>query len=115
MRSLAEINRQSLEAGIKSAREEKRPLVIEQEDISDRQVLSDVVRRIPDIGSYVPEGWIETERYFVDNSGWSDPEELASHGCLSGEQFLDKIKPGKGYAIVQVGQFQLYVGEFERL
>lgn len=114
MRSLASIIDESRKQGIRAANEEKRPLVIEQEDIENSEVLRDTIQKIPNIGSYVPDGWTETERFFVDATGYSDPKELAFNGCLSFEDFLQKIKPGKGYAIVEEGQFQVRVGEFEK-
>ncbi len=115
MRNLQSIIQDSREQAAHAASEGKCPLVIEQEDIADRQVLSDTIRRIPNIGSYVPEGWIETKRFFVDSSGFGDVLELAGHGCLSFDGLLNKIKPGKGYAVVEVGQFQVQVGEFSKV
>lgn len=64
----------------------------------------------PDLGNFVPKGWKEIKRYFVDNSGFGLESEMA----LTCGQFQDNIKEGKGYAIVGTGQFQVYIGEFEK-
>ena len=64
----------------------------------------------PFLGSYVPKGWTLTESYFVDSSGFGETGEAA----LTIRQFLGKIKTTRGYAITEVGQFQVYIGEFEK-
>ena len=51
---------------------------------------------------------METDRFFVDSSGWGQEDEPA----LTINQFLKKIKAGKYYAIIEAGQFQVYVGEY---
>lgn len=65
----------------------------------------------PDLGNFIPKGWKEVKRYFVDSSGFG----LESERALTGNQFQDNIKEGFGYAIVETGQFQVYIGEFEKL
>ena len=70
----------------------------------------------PFLGDYVPDGWEQVETHFVDSSGLGADDEPA----LSANQFRKVIKDrialdiGTGWAIVQVGQFQVYVGEFIR-
>ena len=66
--------------------------------------------RIPNIGSHRPEGWELVQEYFVDKFGMGAEDEPA----LTIDQFLGKVQDGMGYAIVEEGQFQLYVGEFKR-
>ena len=63
----------------------------------------------PFLGSYVPKGWKLTTNYFVDSSGFGEAGEPA----LTIRQFLGKIKTGRGYAITEVGQFQVWIAEFE--
>ncbi len=66
----------------------------------------------PHLGDYVPEGWELEERHFVDSSGMGDDNEPA----LTFRQFikviLDRQEDGPGWAVLEVGQFQLWVGEF---
>ena len=69
------------------------------------------VNKIPNFGDYRPKNWELVETYFVDNSGFGAPGEPA----LTFEEFCSKVKAGFGYAIIEQGQFQLYVGEFKRI
>lgn len=65
----------------------------------------------PDLGNYIPKGWKLLKQYFVDSSGFGRTSEPA----LTAGQFQDNIKEGKGYAIIEAGQFQVYIGEFEKV
>ena len=115
------IHDNALKAARKAARAKKTPLVLEQEDLpllrawdkagTGRPMHGDPPREfsIPFIGEYVPRGWTRTaSTYFVDSSGFGGPGELA----LTFGQFLDKVIPGRGYAVVEAGQFQVYVAEY---
>jgi len=62
----------------------------------------------PNIGSLKPKGWTEVKDYFVDSSGLGAPNEPA----LTVNQFKQKLKVGRGYAITSTGQFQVYVTEY---
>ena len=55
-----------------------------------------------------PEGFTETNEYFVDSSGFGQEGEAA----LTPEAFLKKVTAGKYYAITGQGQFQVYVTEY---
>jgi hypothetical protein len=55
-------------------------------------------------------GWKHVENHFVDSSGMGRDDEPA----MTHEQFHKKLKPGRGYAITDVGQFQVNVGEYEK-
>ena len=68
------------------------------------------ILRMPNIGSYEPPGWDLICSYFVDKSGFGSEGEPA----LTIDQFFAEIKKGLAYAIVEEGQFQVYVGEFKR-
>ncbi len=64
---------------------------------------------IPNFGDYVPDGWELGETYFVDKTGFDD-----QGPALSIERFLVQMRVGLGYAMIEEGQFQCYVGEFTR-
>jgi hypothetical protein len=34
---------------------------------------------------------------------------------LTQGQFIKELKPGMGYAVIEAGEFQVYVGEFKKL
>lgn len=68
----------------------------------------EAVFNCPDLGNYIPKGWKEVAKYFVDNSGFG----MEGESALTCGQFQDNIKGGRGYAIVETGQFQVYIGEF---
>ena len=72
----------------------------------------DNVMGIPAIGYRVPRGWRLVKRLFVDSSGFGSDHEAA----MSGRQFTEYVEahPGFGWAIIEAGQFQVYVGQYER-
>lgn len=57
-----------------------------------------------------PDGYTETNEYFVDSSGFGCEGEPA----LTPDQFLSKVKEGRYYAITGQGQFQVFVAEYEK-
>ena len=106
MFSGTQIAKMSNDAARKAARKKMYPYVIEsQEEIEAMPPFP-----FPFIGSYVPKGWKMVGSYFVDSSGFGNPDEPA----LTAEQLIEKLQVGRGYAIIEQGQFQVYVGEFER-
>jgi len=56
-------------------------------------------------------GYKLVETYFVDNSGLGDRNEPAMVFSV----FLDNVKTGYYYGIKEVGQFQVYIGEYEKI
>jgi hypothetical protein len=100
----------SREAGLKAARAKKAPFVVEQEDIDDLKAGAPKFT-IPNIGDHRPKSWELLEILFVDASGCGDPGEPA----LTQKQFAERMKPGFGYAVIEVGQFQVYVGKFQKI
>ena len=103
------IHENALKAARKAARLKKIPLVIEAEDLPLLAGDKPVGGGFPFLGDYVPKGWTRTENtYFVDSSGWGGSGELA----LTLKQLLAKVVPGRGYAVVEAGQFQVYVAEY---
>jgi hypothetical protein len=110
MMSLSTIRQLSREAAERAADQGKRPYLVEQEDIEywrDRQVPFP----FPNLGDYVPDGWEQVDTLFCDSSGWGAPGEPA----LTREQLLDVLEPGFGYAVIEAGQFQVYLGKFKRV
>lgn len=103
MMSLESIDQLSREAGLEAAERNLEPLVA----FVDGDI---ACKDIPNLGDHEPEGWTLLQRYFVDKSGFGAENEPA----LTVRQFLAKIKGGLGYAIVEEGQFQIYIGEFEQ-
>jgi len=65
----------------------------------------------PNLGDYRPKGWSKVQTYFVDSSGFGREGEAA----LSVPQFIKMIKVGYAYAIVEAGQFQVYIAEFKAI
>lgn len=108
MMTLAAIRAMAREAAALAASEGRVPFVVEAEDMEDFR--RGVTFPFPFLGDYVPRGWKQVNEYFCDSSGFGAPGEPA----LTREQFLGKITVGRAYAIVEAGQFQVYVGEFIR-
>lgn len=124
MMGLETIKRMSREAAQRAASEGLKPLIIEAEDL-DGDVI-EMIRGIPDLGTHLPDGWkrVKLERehgvymgdnqgfgaFFVDASGFGRPGEPA----LTLREFIERLKPGLAYAIVEAGQFQVKIGVFEK-
>ena len=66
--------------------------------------------KIPNFGDYRPNGYELVDKHFVDSSGFGRIGEAA----LTIDQFQGLIKKNFGYAIIEEGQFQLYIGEFKK-
>ena len=69
------------------------------------------VKSAPFIGDHRPKGWRLVKKYFVDSSGFGAENEPA----LTFNQFVSNVKLGYGYAIIEQGQFQVYIGEFRKV
>ena len=72
----------------------------------------DEVGDIPALGKHTPRGWTLLDTYFVDSSGFGQPGEPA----MSRNEFISLVEglPGFGWGIVEAGQFQVYVGRYEK-
>jgi len=119
MMDLQTIRDLSEEAGREAEEYRKRPYVFDKDDISVENL-----RYIPNLGDYLPKGWVRVKlqddrgvyagdnkgygAYFVDASGYGRPGEPA----LTINEFLQQIKPGLGYGIVETGQFQIKIGAY---
>jgi len=103
MMSLESIEQLSRKAGERAAKRKREPLIAFID--KDKQVMM-----CPNLGNYVPDGWKLIDRLFVDKMGFD-----ADSRCLTVDQFIAKVKSGLGYAIVEEGQFQIYIGVFEKV
>ena len=72
----------------------------------------------PSLGDYVPDGWELTDNFMADSSGFGrpgepalTPEELREHI----EKVLsDNPKDTIGWAVIEIGQFQIVIGQFRK-
>lgn len=100
----------SRRAAVDAARKHRKPLILEDSDIAVIRArgLADSGITFPMIGDYVPRGYRMIAVHFVDSSGFGMPGEPA----LTLGEFAALLKPGHGYAVIEAGQFQVYIGEF---
>ena len=120
MMSLSTIHRMSDEQARKAAVRRKVPYVPFDEKEADTFGRGGVPFPFPDLGNHEPHGWDLAESLFCDATGFGGENEPA----LTPGQLRERVKEimargdeeGKtyGFAITEVGQFQLYVGVFER-
>jgi hypothetical protein len=106
MMSLSAIQELSRKKARMAAREKMVPMMIYPEDLGSL----DQIGGIPNIGDYRPKGYVLVDTYFVDKTGLGRESEPA----LTIDSFLKKMKANHAYAIIEEGQFQLYVGEFSK-
>lgn len=111
---IAEMSREAAE---RAAAEGLYPFTVEQEDLDlwRAQVRQGEAPRFefPVIGDMDPEGWEQTGELFVDSLGWDLGDSGGSALSIS-ELVSDRLGVGRGYAIGDVGQFQLRIREFRR-
>jgi hypothetical protein len=69
------------------------------------------IRRLKMVNKDYTPGYTFIKSYFVDSSGFGFSDELA----MTFNAFIDEIKPGYAYGIIDAGQFQVYIGEFKPL
>ena len=105
MMSLNQIADLSRKQARLAAKLHKKPYTLWEEDLKHMPPFP-----FPNIGSYRPKGWELVEEYFVDKTGFGADDEPA----LTIQGFLKVLKPGMGYAIIEEGEFQCYVGEFKK-
>lgn len=111
MMSLSTIRTMSAQRAAEARRKKKEPFVpFDEEEIKRWEF------KMPALGDYVPPGWKMVEELFCDSSGFGSPNEPA----LTKQQLMNKMleyeRAGKsyGYAVTEAGQFQVYVGVYER-
>jgi len=118
MMSLATIRHMSDEQARKASAVRKVPYVPFDVEEVERWGTGGKPFPFPNLGSYRPHGWILEDELFCDASGFGGENEPA----LSPRKLREKVKEiiggdeskTYGFAITDVGQFQLYVGVFER-
>lgn len=139
MMDLATLEHVNRQATRRSAAAKRVPLIVDQRDLdaAKRGDYSGV--RMPYVGSRTPRGWrrvnvvkwfspdcgedyrglvqrgVYTDSngkgaFFVDKSGFGRSGEPA----LTLGEFINLMRPGYGYAVVEDGPFQVHVGVFER-
>lgn len=112
MMSLAQIHAESARAAAHAAALGMQPLCFLDPDEARYGV-----RGIPNLGAHTPDGWHLTRCLFVDASGFGEDDEPAMtfaafqrHVYRMTRDHGDNV----GWAIVEAGQFQVYVGQFFR-
>lgn len=113
MMSLASIRELSREAAAKAARTNRKPIVIENDDLVSFDDFVRFIKWAPFIGDFVHDEWEMTDTLFVDSSGFGSEHEPA----LTHRQLYTVAKEngaGIGYAIIETGQFQLYLGVYKK-
>ena len=113
MYSLEYIEHLSDEATERACKDKQEPYVFWDGDTVERSI-----GRIPNLGSHIPKDWeAYGDALMVDNSGMGGAYELA----LTAEQCIKKVKEiiedtdyMLGWAIVETGQFQVYIQAFKR-
>ena len=108
MMSIAAIQEMSRERAAEACELGHVPFIVEKEDKEHWEDFGVTSFPFPNIGDYIPDGWEMERDLMVDSSGMGSDSEPA----LSIAQLVRELKPGKGYAIIEEGQFQLYLGEF---
>lgn len=112
MMSIESIHAMSQRAAKQAARDKKLPFAVEAQDLSRwlATVGAGHLPRLPfpNIGDWRPRGFTFMESVMVDSSGFGEEGERA----LTVGQFIKSIKVGLAYAIVEAGQFQIYIGIF---
>ena len=117
MKSLNQIMLENQEAAAQAARDNREPFCpFGPEEFEHWPPFP-----FPYFGDYVPHGWKRVKDYFVDASGFGQLGELA----LTAQEFLNEARGDYtlaticgqkvGWAVVEVGQFQVYVSLFRKL
>lgn len=109
MMSLETMREVSREKAAAAAAENRQPYIVRAGDVDDWLAGRGYPLPFPEIGDYVPEGWQHVRTLFCDHSGFGRDDEPA----LSIEQMLRELQIDHGYAITEVGQFQLRLGEYK--
>jgi len=69
------------------------------------------IKGCPKLNGKEQAGYKLQKNYFVDNSGLGDSGEAA----LTFGHFLGQVKKGRYYGITDIGQFQVFIGEYTKI
>jgi hypothetical protein len=113
MLDLATIRAMNAEAAKVAAREHREPYIpYDAEEIESYRKRS---IPFPNLGDYRPKGWKLVDSLFCDISGLGSPDETALTRGQLVERILDLSRRGTyAYALIEVGEFQAYLGVFKR-
>lgn len=117
MMSLEAIRQMSAEAAERAAEENQTPYVyFSLDEIGNRAYRDAPAFPFPFLGDYVPDGWeTDGESYFVDSSGLGADDEPALSVGRFAQEVLARETAARadgvslGWAVVEAGQFQVYV------
>ena len=107
MMGIRTIRGMSRRAARQAAEKLKTPLLVAAEDMDN---VKEHLRYMPFIGDYVPTGYELVEAFFVDMTGMDE-----AGPALSQKVFFSKVKVGSFYAVIEVGQLQMHIGEFKKV
>lgn len=112
MMDLATIEALSRRAARIAAKQKKQPFIVEQSDLN-KWAAGPTRLPFPNIGSLRPKGWKKVTSLFCDSSGCG----LESEPALTYSGMIRELNKwvGHGVAITSCGQFQLYLGIFEKI
>jgi hypothetical protein len=129
MMTVETIRNISRDAALKAASEKALPFIIWPEDMGAN--ITSVCKSLPFLGDYLPKGWKRVSlkgdehahgvymgdnsgfgAYFVDATGFADGTQ---EPAMSIDQFGKVLEVGRAYGLVEVGQFQVKVGVFEKI
>lgn len=114
MKGLAEIRSDNARAAANGRARKRQPHTFFDED--EVTAFFDGPLEFPYFGSYVPAGWVLERTLFCDASGVGGSHERALTKGELERAIKHHVKCGHeyGYAIVEVGQFQIYLGLFRK-
>lgn len=119
MMSLATIQAMSEKAGQIAAFKQQVPYFFFDQDLDvarkcvDNGFIPDGLKKLPHLGSHVPQGYELVTTHFTDATGFDLKD--AGGSALSVHEFVTKkLNTENGFAIVDVGQFQVYIGEYRK-
>ena len=108
MMGLGTIRSIAADATRKAAKENKVPLLVQQDDMGD---VKEHLKYMPFLGDHVPPGYEEIESFFVDGSGWG----TNGGSAITQDEFFKQVKVGSCYGVTETGQFQIHISEYKKL